>query len=256
MRQANYIRSTFLLSLLFICYTSSSQNIEAHYKVVFPLNISQQETKANIVHLRYEGYLYRSGGKHIYFQKPLYLSEYPTGEILVTGRAGYSVFPLWTDTLQRIAYNNIDSLIFRTRDDITGSSSANEYYLRYFEPGISDWQLLSETKNINGLECQHAKQYNGADSSLLWDVWFYPDISINFGPSDIRDIPGLVVDARNVQSGEVFTLETYMLNTKIPDNIFWPAEFSHAVFTKLKPLQKYQNKGKNAAQKRLDIINQ
>jgi len=234
----------------------NSQTLEAHYKVQQSLNISFDPTRSKTLTLEYDGFLYRSGGRYIYFQKPLYLDKYPSGEIIESFSNVYNIYPLEMDTIQRIRYNNTDSMILRERLDAT-SEDLKQFIVRGFEWGSFEWKLLPETKMINGLLCQRAQQYNrGNPKEQIWDVWFCPDIMMNFGPLNIRDIPGLVVEAENLTIPESYVLQSYNANIPIPDSIFWPKEFDNAKFKQLTVLKANSNTEKTKNQKKAEIINQ
>lgn len=245
-----------LIALIVISGTCiQAQDIKAIYRVKTTVSLKQADINNSVI-LDYEGFLYKSEGKHIYFQKPLFLNKYPTGNLVFEQTGQVYLYPLWLDSIQRISYNNTDSLIFRTRNDMSGENAKNDYYVRRFELGVHEWKLLPETKEINGLFCQRAKYFDPVSNELMWDVWFCPNIEINYGPGGIRDLPGMVVEASNLITKESYYLESYNNSDSIPNNVFWPDEFNNAVFIKLKPLRKYISKEKTDSQKRLEIMNQ
>ena len=250
------LKILFSISCLLFFLKLNSQTLEAHYKVQQSVNISSDPTRSKTLTLEYDGYLYRSDGKYIYFQKPLYLNKYPSGEIIESSGNAYNIYTLTMDTIQRIVYSNTDSMIVRRLLD-GGNDDLKEFSVRCFEWGSFEWQLLPETKIINGLLCQRAQQYNpGNPKELIWDVWFCPDINIGFGPLNIRDIPGLVVEAESFTMQETYVLQSYNANISIPDCFFWPKEFDHAKFTKLPFLKANPNREKSKNQKKAEIINQ
>jgi GLPGLI family protein len=248
----------YLIIVLFICHVTptNSQTIEAHYKVILTVDLSVPPKK-NVFNFDYEGFLYNSGAKTIYFQKPLCLQNYPTGEIRKNDNNNYMIFPLCTDSLQRLELNDIDSLTWWYKLDGTGNFE-KKYYKCHFDLGVRQWIFLDEVKEINGLQCQHAKLYNNyKPDEIISDVWFYPHININFGPAGIRDLPGSVVEATNYYMHETYSLTSYSVNATVPNTVFWPKEFNIAMFTISNPLRKkITGSISPSIDKRADIIKQ
>lgn len=57
-----------------------------------------------------------------------------------------------------------------------------------------NWEISSETKNINGYQCKKAKTYAyGMD----FTAWFTEDIPINAGPEKFDGLPGLILYVGN-----------------------------------------------------------
>jgi GLPGLI family protein len=238
---------------------ANAQQISAQYaiKITHTITIGEQKTKA--VGLDYTGYLYSGGPKNIYFQKPLYLGQYPSGQIVHNVGNNYTIYDVPMDTIQWLGTMNTDSLILRTK---SGASGPEQFTLRKFEMGLvlADWTILPETKIINGLQCQRACLYGKSATGAKvanWDVWFCPEIPVQYGPFQLISLPGLIVEV----SSEIFPfsakLTTYTLNTAIPDAVFWPQEFVGAKFTELPPYKKKTTDGKKTKDAvKAEIINQ
>ncbi len=252
MRKICFVLIVLLTSVL----SSFGQTLEAHYDVKFTMNMQTGNNKTEAYNFDYEGYLYQSKSKTIYFQKPLYLAKYPTGKIIKVINDNYIVFPLWIDSLQRLELNDIDSLICWDRADGAGNEE-KMCYKRHVDFGIREWKFFDEIKEINGLKCQHAKLYSYDNpAEVITDAWFCQDININFGPGGIRDLPGLVVEATNYYMNETYTLKSYKLNPILSDDIFWPKEFVTAKFVIQKPLRASAKKQKTTVDKRDEIMKQ
>jgi GLPGLI family protein len=244
-----------LLSILWIKY-ANSQTLEAHYNVKFTVNIPTDNKKPEILNLDYEGLLFQSQARFIYFQKPLYLEKYSLGYYKTINNNRFPLYPVFMDSIQRLLLVKIDSLNIRMKLDMDKSTKPG-YIFYNFDLGADEWKFFNEVKEINGLKCQHAVMYAGYDSSKIdYDVWFCPEININFGPGGIRDLPGLVVEGMNYFTNETYTLTSYQINKPIPDSIFWPKEFANAKFTIIPPVRKATHKAKQATDKRIDIIKQ
>lgn len=251
------MKTNFLLAIQLFCSSTMAQNLEAKYQVLQTINATPTEPKATYVTLEYEGFLYKSGSKNIYFQKPLYLKKYPGGGITINLKPGvYAQYTLIQDSIQRISYNDLDSLIFRMSSESSPPISPRDFYVRNFELGVHEWEILPETRKIDGLICQRAKYYRDAlKKDLAWDVWFCPEIDVNFGPTFIRDIPGLVVEADLIGLNEKYKLVSYNTTKQIDRTLFWPKEFASISFKNLPPLKKsVPNPIKSKNQKRAEII--
>ncbi len=229
------MRTCFILLCCFLFSKPHAQTVHAVYQVRQKMASTAAGVIDPSVYLTHAGHLYRSGGQYIYFQRPLYLTEHPTDKSVVQRDNNATVFPLFTDSLQHLRYNNTDSLISRSRSDVSHGTS--EYVVRSFETGAHKWQVFQEKKDVNGMQCQLAK-YIDPSGRELWEAWFTPSVEMQFGPSWIRDIPGLVVEAHDKQSGELFTLQSLETDVEIAQTVFWPEEFSTAKFIRMKPLLK------------------
>lgn len=61
---------------------------------------------------------------------------------------------------------------------------------------VFDWQYMDEKKMIGQYECQKATcKFGGRE----YEVWFAPDIPISDGPWKFNGLPGLVMEANDVQ---------------------------------------------------------
>lgn len=77
------------------------------------------------------------------------------------------------------------------------------YYVQdeIFHP---EWNLHKEQKEIAGFVCQKATtHYRGRE----YQVWFAPEIPVNFGPWKLNGLPGLILEARD-QTGQIEFLAT------------------------------------------------
>jgi GLPGLI family protein len=79
--------------------------------------------------------------------------------------------------------------------------------LFYYNEVISlNWKILSDKKNINGLECQLAEvQYGGR----LWKAWFTEKIPLGLGPYKFYGLPGLIVEITDDKDTHTFSLIRY-----------------------------------------------
>lgn len=252
----------FLRCILFVFVpvTIQAQTLTATYAVTSSMNITLSSGQVKQQTINYSGILYRKGNRYIYFEKPDYLSKYPSGQIKIDyGNYNGAVYDLGgTDTIQFISYADYDSLLERWRINSRIPGVINNS-LQYFDSGFlngrwkNQWQIGTETKEINGLHCRYALLPN------RWEVWYCPDIPIAFGVYFIVGLPGLVVEANKLSmGGRHFVLESYTTNTDIPDSRFWPAEFNEP-FKKMPDLKDKSapnNTRPTKQQKQVEILNQ
>lgn len=209
--------------------TCRTQNLEAHYKVTrIIFNTGMNGSRNKVATLEYSGFLYQKKNRTIYFQKPLYLSDYPDGNIHITVSAHNELLiGLTMDTMQHVYYMDFDSLVTRSRVELSGLNSKEWNLKQRLNKGIMTWQLLPDTKEVNGLKCQKAT-FSAPGAGLQWEVWFCPDINALAGPFTIRDLPGLVVEAYSPVFDENYTLESYNTSISLPNSTFWPDLFNES----------------------------
>jgi GLPGLI family protein len=213
-----------ILFLLNIKLYGQAPTLEATYKVLQHVDININGKIEKTIILESTGFLYRKQNRYIYFQKPNYLEQYPTGAIVVPISANHTYnYSLCMDTLQNINYTAMDSLILRHRPDLGDTRSGSFNFVQKFEQNVFNWIYLPEIKEIQGLRCQKATlAINGRPE---WVVWFCPDIVMQAGIDNILDLPGLVVEGENVATKSKYYLQHYTTGTDINDSIFWPKEF-------------------------------
>jgi GLPGLI family protein len=241
-----------------VCLIARGQNFEGHYRVVTDMYSGSGEdgTLQKAVSLEYAGILYRKGNRYISFKRPLYLDKYPSGSIDVQMSQNRIVgISLFMDSVQSIYYKDFDSLLNRYRVDASGKGQVTNNYLQYFEPDARQWEILTDTKEVNGLKCQKARSFN-RDGALAYEAWFCPDVEMQGGPMGVFGLPGLVVELDAPRSYTRWELTSYSFTVDIPDTIFWPAEFNQS-FKQLAKHTKLGSSNKATKQQKLiNIVNQ
>lgn len=213
----------FFSGIVFCC---KSQYAEARYRVIQQIPYTDPTGKQTDLPFEYTGLLYKNGNQYISFKKPLYLHKYPSGRIdFVYSERHTSSVSIMMDTVQSLHYIHFDSLVWRYRNDRSGQNNVNFNYVRKFETDAKQWEILPETKEINGLKCQKAI-LKTLDGRLVHEVWFCPDIPMLAGPLAIFNLPGLVVDMKSLLSNERWVLENFTADAVIPAGMFWPGEFN------------------------------
>lgn len=99
------------------------------------------------------------------------------------------------------------------KSTLTQKESFGELFL--ISSKFLDWELTSETKKIGNYTCFKAKYIAKNDNkNLIDEVWYTPEIPIQFGPTKHVGLPGLVL--------EVIAGKIRLTATKIQLNIQQP----------------------------------
>lgn len=73
------------------------------------------------------------------------------------------------------------------------------------------WQLVNEKKQIGKYICQKATtNFSGRG----WIVWFAPELPFSFGPWKLHGLPGLIIEATDVENKYSFILKTIQVPEK------------------------------------------
>ncbi|MBM6498738.1 GLPGLI family protein [Flavobacterium macrobrachii] len=99
------------------------------------------------------------------------------------------------------------------KSTLTQKESFGELFL--ISSKFLDWELTSETKKIGNYTCFKAKYIAKNDNkNLIDEVWYTPEIPVQFGPTKYIGLPGLVLE---VIAGKVrFTATKIQLNSQQP----------------------------------------
>jgi len=227
---------------------SNSQNRVITYNVTQDIITSSLEKKT--ITLNFTGYLYQKNNRYIYFEKPAYKQKVEDGAILLSANgSNISLMQVDTDSLQSIIYTNFDSLEQRmSKFDVSKRTCLNN-----FEADWQKWDLLPDTMIKNGFHCQKATHTN-VNGVLDWEVWFCPDILVRAGVLDLKNLPGLLVEAQFISINKHYSLASQTTGIAIPDTVFWPNEFNVPV-TKGVVLKNHGVRKPTKAQKQNDLLN-
>lgn len=222
-------RKIFIFFFCIIIFQKlAAQQFTAKYNVTREV-IGQIDGKSEtIADLDLEGYFYLKGNRIITFLKPLYLMDYPTGQIQKKiSSYNMASYDLLMGPIQSISYYTLDSMIYRSRNELAGLNGfgQNNADIMRPAPGYNKWELSGETKIILGLSCEKAT-LAGSTGTPAVEMWFSKDIPMPLGLYGLADVPGLMVEGEMFSSHEKFKLESYSFDTEIPDAIFWPKVFN------------------------------
>lgn len=203
---------------------TDSSNLEAKYLVKSERYTTHEGKQKLLAILEFEGVLKKKGNRYICYAKPMYLDKYPDGYIEFQFEGGYQTrYNIPADSLHAIHYADMDSMILRNHysSNMAGFGGRNSYFT--FEPGFRQWNILNETRTINGLLCQKATI---AGRNSTFEIWFAPDISVAMGPVTLMELPGLVVEAVFPELNETWSLKEFSTGRPMDDTEFWPSPFN------------------------------
>jgi len=224
-------RQTVLISM-FCCLVlfSNAQpfTLRAQYQVQYDPKFTYEKDGKKAPLLDLLGLYFIKGNRVISYYKPLYVGKYPGNQFIEeVGPNQYRTKGLNTDSIIAVTYSDGDSLIFRYTN-FSSEPNMQRPESFYYEPGFKKWEILNEFKEINGLQCQRAKQFDSR-GGLQWDVWFCADIPVPRGFDDSFDIPGLLVEAVFIDTYFI-KLRQYETGIEIDDKEFWPPIFNKSFF--------------------------
>lgn len=248
-----------VLKLIFIAnfffLVVKSQSIEATYQVSQDIFATLDGEKKKVATIESTGHLYRKDGRYIYFENPNYLDKFPGGMVKINVAADQVHFVgLCEDSVQKINFKNMDSLMRYYRPHISGKGQSKVNYKQYFDADYFQWEMIPETKQIQGLKCQRAML--SINNSLQWIVWFTSAIPMQAGLMNIIGIPGLIVEAESVPMNTRYSLVSYTLDKEIPEKVFHPKEFEQPFELRPKPVKRTTTPEKSKIQKQAELTNQ
>lgn len=233
----------FLIFINVLIGQVKGQTLEAKYSVSKEILMDIDNKQTKIADIKSTGLLYRDKNRYIYYEKPDYLQKYPEGVVTVPTKSGTASYALSSDTIQRLNFHDLDSLVRIYRPDI--KVMGNDPYNVIDKIGRVKFKIeyLDETKEINGLFCQKANLSISGYSQ--WIVWFAPSIPVDVNVFNIINLPGLVVEAEMVPLKIKYLLQTYEIGKSIDERIFHPKELE----------DRYQDPFGNKTNKKADKVN-
>ncbi|MBE7634690.1 GLPGLI family protein [Tenacibaculum finnmarkense] len=201
------MRILFILIILpFFCF---SQSGIIKYKVIpdlknsEKLDIYRKEIKLMSFTLKYEkehSYFYMN--KHIPLNK-LYAN---IASVLIKGHRPWF-------------QNN------KNKEVVYKEEIKNKTYAVIHDEKFSNWELLGDTKIIEGYTCYKAVrkelEYGNKKTNII-TAWYTPEIPVSYGPAGNGGLPGLILQLYRVRKG-TYTVDKIILNPKqikvpLPEN--------------------------------------
>lgn len=180
---------------------------------------------SNIGYVTYESYNVRLSKTRGPTERELYFNKEESLEIVRTEKVGYDKNSIDlvkqglfnrgdTDSIGIRIYRNTKSqqLITRRPDNpISDAFVVQEAWLTI------DWKIFPEnTKIIEGLPCTKAV---GDFRGRTYIAWFTPEIPYPFGPWKLHGLPGLILEARDLEGNLRFELFDHDFPTSVDDKI-------------------------------------
>jgi len=240
----NRLKLALLFFTIITPAISLAQNISATYTIERNVVVGSKTVTLNL-----QGYYYKKGNKYIYWERPLYLSKYPNGEItVVNGENNLTYYALNKDSIQMLFFHDYDSLI--TRQGLYNEYQRGITEYPFEADRSNEWIYEAKTKTINGLKCQLAINPG------QWRVWFCVDMPTKTSLHSLQGLPGLVVEADCLPTNEHYSLINYDMSTPIKEGIFTPDAFKgHMDKGGLLKNISHQSK-KTKAEKQQELLNQ
>lgn len=83
--------------------------------------------------------------------------------------------------------------VWKEGNNIIATVPLGMYFYAYKEPELN-WELLNETKEIQGIKCQQAKVTTENDTFY---AWYASEIPFSDGPFRFKGLPGLILEVYN-----------------------------------------------------------
>lgn len=109
----------------------------------------------------------------------------------------------------------------------------DDYLLADDWPEI-DWQIGSETRIISGLNCQQA---TGEWRGRTYIAWFSGELPYRAGPWKLNGLPGLIIEAHDVDKNIQFTFAGFRTIPEGTESIQFPTKGIKATVTEFREMQ-------------------
>lgn len=96
----------------------------------------------------------------------------------------------------------------------------DDYLLADEWPAI-DWQISGETRIISGMNCQQA---TGEWRGRTYIAWFSSELPYRAGPWKLNGLPGLIIEAHDVDKSILFNFAGFRTIPEGKDNIQFPTK--------------------------------
>lgn len=194
----------FLLMFIFPWIFSNAQNNKADLEVIYYFKIISDSlnrdkfTEANMI-------LRCNKDKSVYFSPAManyyeYLKDYAN-----------TIDPKNINvSANRPAIPKVRHNVWKEENKVTASVPLGMYFYSFKEPELK-WQVLSETKEIQGMKSQLAKVVTEND---IFYAWYTLEIPISDGPFRFKGLPGLILEVYNKNKTIEFQLASIKKSDK------------------------------------------
>ncbi|WP_226063675.1 GLPGLI family protein [Kaistella polysaccharea] len=180
-----------ILRLLFVIisflsvptFAQDVAKIEVRYQLKF---ISDSTNRNKVVYADLT--LLCNENKSIYFSRDTkvyydYLNR-KAGE-MVGGKINLGILP---------SYPKVRGNVYKEGSKVIATLPVGKYNYAFEEPELK-WELLTETRNIDGLICNSAK--TTTDTGDVFVAWYTTEYQFQEGPFRFKNLPGLIVKVEN-----------------------------------------------------------
>lgn len=197
---------TVLSLLLFLCFSGRSiaqKNVEVAYEHIIHTVLDRSESF----------YFRLFGSKDLSVYRKFYVEDTKKRSLETNEKGGFTYVAAPVDpTTRDDLYVNIDkgsnSRVLNMRNK---TQQIND------TPPSLDWHITDESKEIGGYIAIKAEvTFRGRD----FEAWFTPEIPISAGPWKLYGLPGLILDAEDVEGKWKWQAR----------NIKYPADFDAEIF--------------------------
>lgn len=117
------------------------------------------------------------------------------------------------DTTAIVFYKNLQTKTFLCQEPALTDKLEHKSFIYEDQRALNIiWTLVDDNKVISGYDCQKAKTVFRGRS---YEVWFTTEIPLPYGPWKLGGLPGLILEAYDLEQQVSFTAE----NITIPDHI-------------------------------------
>lgn len=193
------------MNLKYVC-TVSVQNVD---------NTGKITTYGNLL---YDSYFLKKNNKYLFYKIPQFLTQSEQFDFLKKADTQGFQYSFDQDSIQGLNFRDADSMY-----QIVHIKTSNGYQNNKFEfyKDEQKWEVLPETKKIDRFNCQKAILKD--DGDIVWEIWFAPEIPLEFGLANLYELPGLIVEAKLFYPLMEFKLVEYRANIEIKDDEIKPA---------------------------------
>lgn len=191
------MKSTIFLFLIIFCtFQSKAQNQRFIYDYSFkPDSLNKQNIVKEIMNLDIT-----KDGSYFYSSLLLDRDSILNDQIEKGKKSGNIVMDL-----RKIRKSQANFIISKKSPnfDVTFHTSFNALFLAVKENKIINWNILPETKTIEGFKVQKATT---TFSGRNWTAWFTNDIQLQDGPYKFCGLPGLILNIEDEKGDHIFTI--------------------------------------------------
>lgn len=176
-----------LTLLFFNIFLLSAQNNMAKLEVRYNMKFISDSTNKNNASYA-EVTLICNENESLYFSrdaKKYYDYLYQKSSEMVGGKINLGSLP---------TYPKVRGNVYKKENIITATLPVSKYNYSFEEPALK-WELLNDTKTIDGMKCNMAK--TTTDSGDIFFAWYTQQYPFSEGPFRFKGLPGLIIKLYN-----------------------------------------------------------